>query len=208
MSEKILVIGCGSHSRFILSLLTDINKYQISGLIETNNSFVKDEKILNFPVIGSINNIKLQSTKNVVLAVGSNTIRRKLYLKLKKLGFNFPNIIHPKASISDFSLCGEGNVIGPSAVLGADVKIGSNNLLNSGCIIEHNSIIGNHCHISLGSVVAGSVLIDDEVMLGANSSVLDKLKVKKGTILGANSLLTRSTSRKNLKLVGSPAKAI
>ena len=89
MSEKILVIGCGSHSRFILSLLTDINKYQISGLIETNNSFVKDEKILNFPVIGSINNIKLQSTKNVVFGCRLKHNQKEIIFKVKETDLIF-----------------------------------------------------------------------------------------------------------------------
>lgn len=211
MSNKgkgILLIGCGGHSRFVLSILKNIN-YKIAGLIDITQNFNPKEVIMNTPVIGSsdnLNEFRKIGYKEVVLSIGSNAERKELYEKVITLDFILPNIVHSSAVIDDTASLGVGNVVGPNVVIGAEVNIGSNNIINSSAIIEHQSIIGNHSHISLSSTLCGSVKIGNEVFIGANSTINENLCIANNTLIGSGTNIIRNIFKTDLTLVGNPGR--
>lgn len=206
--NTLLVVGCGGHARFILSLVS--NSYlEASGLIDLEDNIKDSEVIMGVPVVGCLSSIGEQyqlSQRSVVLAIGENILRQKTFLDLGEMGFKFPNLIHSSSFIDPTAEIGVGNVIGPNVVIGAEVKIGNNNIINSGAVIEHQSIIGDHNHASLSATICGKVSVGDRVFLGANSTVIDKLLVSDDTTLGAGGTLVYSTRAPGLTFVGCPAK--
>lgn len=209
-TSKLLVIGCGGHSRFILSL-ADKLRYQVFGLIDLSDSWKKSEIIMGIPVVGSLSQIELQyrlGFRSVVIGVGDNNLRKRIFTQLTNLGFSFPNIIHPTAIIDSTVILGNANVIGPATIIGAEVILGHNNIINSGSIIEHQAIIGNHNHVSLSATVCGNVTLNDCVFLGANSTVIEKLSVDDNTTIGAGGTLIQSTQTRGSTLVGCPAREV
>jgi len=213
MSKKdqgVLLIGCGGHARFILSILNS-NDYKVAGLINLEEDFDSEEVIMNTPVVGcrrSLPQLRNQGFNVVVLAIGDNTIRKELYTEVVGLGFKLPCIIHSSAIVDESVLMGIGNVIGPNVVIGAEVKIGSNNIINSAATVEHQSVIGSHCHVSLSSILCGAVHIGDEVFIGANSTVIDKVSIANNTIVGAGTNVIRSIYENNATFVGNPGRMI
>ena len=121
MSKKnqgVLLIGCGGHARFILSILNS-NNYKVVGLINLEESFDSEEVIMNTPVVGcrrSLPQLRNQGFQEVVLAIGDNTIRKKLYTEVVGLGFKLPCIVHSSAIVDESVLMGIGNIIGPTSV--------------------------------------------------------------------------------------------
>ena len=206
----VLILGCGGHARFIISILKNIN-FEISGLIDVNDNYDLEEVIMNVPIIGSINCLPKflkDGYNDIVLAVGDNKRRKTFYEEVINLGFNLPNIIHTTALIDDTVLKGDGNVFGPSVIIGAEVKIGSNNIFNSACMVEHQSIIGSHNHLSLSSIICGSVKIGNEVFIGANSTVIDKKHIANNTTIGSNTNLVSNVNNEKTTLVGNPGKIV
>ena len=208
--DKILIIGCGGHCRFMISVIRSIG-LSIEGIIDTNNEFDASETIMGINVIGSVDNLESfykKGFKNVSIALGDNELRKIMYKDIKKYGFNLPNIIHPSAKIDISSNLDEGNIIGPNVVLGAETSIGSNNILNSSSVIEHQCKIGNHCHVSLASVLCGNVTLGDEVFVGANSTVIENLNVANRTKIGASTTVISDINEEGVLALGSPHKII
>ena len=206
--NMVLVVGCGGHARFILSLVSN-SDLEASGLIDLEDDFKDSEVIMGVSVVGCLSSISEQyqlGQRSVVLGIGDNFLRQKIFLDLGQKGFKFPNLIHSSSIIDPTAILGSGNVIGPNVVIGAEVEIGNNNIINSGAVIEHQSMIGDHNHVSLSATICGNVSIGSCVFLGANSTVIDKLLVSDDTTLGAGGTLVSSTRAPGLTLVGCPAK--
>ena len=206
--NELLIVGCGGQARFVLNLANK-SEYKVYGLIDLDKKFNRSEVIMGVPVVGCLSNINKQFKEvcnNLCIAIGDNSSRKKEYLLLKEMGFNFPNLIHPSAVIDPTSIIGLGNVIGPNVVIGAEVKIGDNNIINSCAVIEHQSEIGSHNHISLSTIVCGNVIIGNNTFLGANSTVVETIIIPDNTTLGAGGTLLSSPSKSGLTMVGTPAK--
>jgi sugar O-acyltransferase (sialic acid O-acetyltransferase NeuD family) len=208
LENTVLVVGCGGHARFILSLVSN-SYFEASGLIDLEDDVKDSEVIMGVSVVGRLSSISEQyqlGQRSIVLAIGDNFLRQKTFSDLGQIGFKFPNLIHSSSIIDPTAVVGVGNAIGPNVVIGAEVEIGNNNIINSGAVIEHQSIIGDHNHVSLSATICGKVSVGNRVFLGANSTVIDKLLVSDDTTLGAGGTLVSSTRAPGLTLVGCPAK--
>lgn len=208
--DDLLVIGTGGHARFVVAILEAL-ELPIKGLITLEDTYDSGENILGSYIIGVENDLHAFYAKgfqNLILAVGDNDSRKKIYDKWHECGFLFPVISHPMAVVAASANIECGCIIGPSVVIGANVTVGENCIINSSAVIEHETLIGSHCHIAPGAVVCGRVVIGDQVMLGANSTVIDKLTIPNKTTLGAGSTLLHSPIGKGRSLVGSPARPI
>lgn len=212
INEKLLIIGCGGHARFVASTLI-ASKIKIMGFIDLDPNFDPKEEILGHKVIDSIENIDryiLEGIVNLFIAIGNNESRREIYNRLQNAGAVFPNVIHPLSSIADGVLTkmGDGNIVGPGCVLGADVSLGSNNIINSGAIVEHNAQIGNHCHVSLNAALAGNVSISDGVFVSAGATIINDISISENITIGAGAVVLDNLNKKNSTYVGIPAKKI
>jgi sugar O-acyltransferase (sialic acid O-acetyltransferase NeuD family) len=208
ISNQLLIIGCGGHTRFLLGLIAN-SHFEVFGLIDLRDDWDDTEVIMDVSVVGCLSSINKKYSlgwRNLALGIGNNYLRKRIYFQLKEMGFIFPNLIHPSAIIDTTAVLGEGNVIGPGVIIGAEVVLGNNNIINSGALIEHQCIIGDHCHVSLSATMSGNVSIGDCVFLGANSTVIERINVSNRTILGAGGTLVCSTKSNGLTLVGCPAK--
>ena len=208
--KPIIVVGCGGHSRFVISAAINAG-FSIYGVIDTAQKFNNHEKIMGLNIIGnldSLHDLFEQGYQNIVIGIGDNKKRAELYYLLSEKGFYFPNVIHPSSVIDSSAKLGNCNIIGPNTVIGSEVKIGSNNIINTGSIIEHQSVINDHCHISLSSVIAGKVRIGNKVFIGANSTVIDKIKISNNTMIGAGTTVINDILKEGLLIVGSKPRVI
>ena len=72
--NQLLVIGCGGHARFVLSLITN-SEYEACGLIDLGERFNDTEVVMGVPVVGCLSSISQQyhlGRRKVVLAIGDN----------------------------------------------------------------------------------------------------------------------------------------
>ena len=98
-------------------------------------------------------------------AISNLNIRKKIFLKLKKIGFYLPNIIHESAVVEPSSKFGEGNQVMMSSSVGSEAIIHDNCIINSGAIISHDSVIQSHSHIAPGAVLAADVNVGETICI-------------------------------------------
>ena len=143
----------------------------------------------------------------IVFGIGNNTIRSKLFEKVKNNGFDIATLIHPSAVISSTVRIKEGTVIMPNVVVNANAAIGKGVILNSSSVIEHESIIGDFVHISPSVSLAGNVNIGDYTHIGIGTQAIQGITIGKNCIIGAGSTIVNNINN-NKKAYGTPCKEI
>ena len=150
----------------------------------------------------------IDSNNNPFIAIGDNSIRRKIYEKLRSNNIFLNTIlIHSNTTISKSSLIEEQTFISAGVIINPQVKIGIGCIINTGAIIEHDCSIGKFSHIAPGAVLAGNVSIGSECFIGANAVIKQRVKVGDNVIIGAGAVVLKDVNS-NTTFVGNPAKQI
>ena len=200
--KKLVIIGAGSHS----SVVADAAKlmgYSVEGYIDPFNIKSKiEKKILSFSSIK-----KIKNKVKIIIAVGDNKKRSKLYSYYKKNLFSYAKVIHPSAIVANSVKIGEGTFVSAGSILNANTKILNNSIINSGSIIEHDSLVKNHAHIAPGVKIGGNSIVGNLCLIGIGSVLIDYIDIGENTIVGAGSVVIKNL-KKNSKFIGIPAKEI
>lgn len=210
MKEKVVLIGGGGHCKVVIDAIKKQNKYDIVGITDKKNM---GSKILDVPVIGHddiLNQLLNKGVTNALITVGSvknNIPRLNLYNELCKLGFDFVNVIHPKAIMGEEVVLGKGNVVLAGCIINSCAVIGNNCIINTGSIVEHDCVIGDHVHIAPGAKVAGGVKIGKASYIGLGANVIQGIKIGENCIIGAGAVVINDIPDNSLA-VGIPAKVI
>ena len=138
--------------------------------------------------------LKNKENTGLFVAIGYKDLKARfeIYDKCRKLGYVFPNFIHPKANIEKDFEYGEGNYILSGAVIDQSTKIGNLNFIDMGCVIGHNTVIGNNNYICAGTVHAGFVKVGDSNFIGIQSCITDGIKIGSNNFINAGSLIARN----------------
>lgn len=143
----------------------------------------------------------------VLLGIGDNHIRHKLFHKLKSKGFSLPSIVHPSAVVSPSATLKEASVVMPNAVINAHARVQEGVIVNSGAIIEHESLLEEFVHISPKVALAGNVSIGKFSHIGIGANIIQGLSVGENSIIGAGATVIHSLAS-HITAVGIPAKVI
>lgn len=151
----------------------------------------------------------IKKTNHILIAfgIGTNTIRAKLFDKVKVNGFRILTLIHPSSIISSSVTIDEGTVIMPNVVVNANTIIGKCTILNTSCVIEHECIIEDFAHISPNVSLAGDVKVGKYTHIGIGSSVIQGISIGSNCIIGAGSVVVKNM-KDNIKAYGNPCKII
>jgi len=191
--EKIYIYGAGGHAQVIADIAKAVGYKEIT-FIDDNHS-----KFATFTDIQEYNMIP------IVLAVGNNEIRKKIYQKVKQYGFLVKTLIHPSAVISSSVSIGEGTVVMPHVVINAQATIGKGAIINSSSIVEHDNELGDFVHISPRVALAGNVKVSELSHIGIGTCVKEGIDIGKSTVIGAGSVVVSSLGDHQLAY-GNPAK--
>ena len=188
MNKKLLIFGNGQIAELANFYFTKFSNLKIEAFI-LDKEFIKESSFCEKPII-PLDKIKERfSTKEYSFFIalgyqGVNEIRKKKYLEVKKLGYEFETFISPNATILSKDI-GNNCFIFENNVIQPKVKIGNNVTLWSGNHIGHHSTLGDHCFISSHVVVSGNVNIGQQTFIGVNSAIRDNVTIGKKCIIGA-----------------------
>lgn len=164
--EKLLLVGAGGFGRVVLEHASQ--QYNCAFLDDGDAAIVNGA-----PVIGSTDDIeKLYGEYDQLLVtIGNNALREKLYIRAKAVGYTFPKIIHPSAYVSPYAHIGAGVIILNNVVIQNNARCGDGCILNPGVELHHDSIIGNYCLIYTNSVVRSLTHVGNRVWIGSTATV-------------------------------------
>ena len=192
--KQIYIYGASGHGLVIADVAKNCGYEEIIFIDDGDN------------IYPTFDDIKDSKGIPIAFGIGNNSIRKKLFGKVKKHNFNIPTLIHPSAVISDVDI-GEGTVIMPQVVINTKSQIGRGVILNTSSVIEHENIIGDFVHISPNVALAGNVSIYEETHIGIGSCVIQGIKIGKNCMIGAGSVVIRDIENKKIAY-GNPCKVI
>lgn len=184
MKEKLLLIGAGGFGRIVLEHAAEI--YDCAFLDDGPRISVDGT-----PVIGKIGDIEglYGDFRLLMVTIGNNALREKIYIRAASIGYQFPNLIVPSAYISPHAKLGKGIIILNNAVVQNGSSIGNGTILNPGVEAHQDCTIGNYCLIYANSVVRSLATVGDRAWIGSTvtistgSVVSDDTVVEDGTVI-------------------------
>ena len=184
---RVLILGGGGHAKMCIDILLQMKNFEIAGIIDQN--LVQGSQILGIPVLGGNDDLERlyrQGIRLIVNGVGAVThhpLREVLYSRLKEIGFEVPNIIHPKAAIEKSAVLGEGNQVMAHATVGSSVTVHNNCIINSGSIVSHDSILHDNVHIAPGAILAGGVEVAKNSLIGMGCTIYLNVHIGENVVI-------------------------
>lgn len=210
MERPILVLGAGGHASVIIDILMSQGR-KIIGLVDPDvNKHGKE--ILGVPVLGDDFVVEQYLPENVYLvngvgSIGSTALRKKLFIKFKKLGYAFVSVVHDGAIVSPNALLSEGVQIFAGAVVQTGVVVRENCIVNTKASVDHDCDIEPHAHVSPGVTLCAEVAIGEGTHVGAGATIIQGVHIGKNSVIGAGSLVLKSQEGNKL-IFGVPAKVV
>lgn len=200
----IAVIGAGGHGKVVAETLEVMNLG--TDIVMFDDAYASKQKDERWPLIGQISDLRKYKSKLkfVVLAIGNNDFRMKLYSDLANDGYNLPTIIHPASIVSRYADVKAGTVILAGAVVNADAKIGTASIINTSSVVEHDCLIGDGCHLSPNSTIAGNCEIGSRSWVGMGAIIKQGLKIGQNVTIGAGAAVVNNVPADQV-VVGVPA---
>lgn len=209
--SPIVLIGAGGHASVVADIILKAGAYQLIGYTAPAKSESKSH--WGFKYLGDdsvLPSLLKQGIGMAALGVGGtgdNRPRCKLYEQIRNLGFFFPPLIHPSATVAEGISLGDGSVIAPGAIINPGAKIGNNVIINSGAIVEHDCSLEDHVHIAPGAVLCGDVRVGSLAHVGAGAVVIQGITIGEGAVIGAGTVVAHSVQPWTV-VAGNPGRVI
>jgi len=187
ISSNIIIVGGGNYTKMCIDLVLQMKVFNLVGIVYTKKS--PGSSLMNIPVIGStedLENIFNNEAKLAVVGIGgldNQMSRLDLFNRLKSIGYQCPNIIHPKAIVEPSVLLGEGNHIMGGALVGSCALLSNNIIVNSNSVISHDCIIHDNVHVTPGAILAGTVEVGENTIIGMGVTVFYNCKIGNNVII-------------------------
>ncbi len=204
--KKIAIYGASGHGKVIAEIVEELNYKVIAFIDDREKKEVFEFKSINYKKFKK-KFLNLNSHIEVIIAIGNNKIREKIFRELIKDNIKIATLIHPKAIISKRAKIDIGTVVMAGVIVNAEAKIGKCVILNSSSVIEHENIINDFVHISPNVSLAGNVTIGKFSHIGIGATLIQGIKIGENSIIGAGSVVINNIED-NLKVVGVPAKRV
>ena len=169
-----LIYGGGGHAKTVISLLRILNK-DIAGIID--DGIPAGTLISGIPVLGGADKLAelrgqgVSEAVNAVGGIGNYAVRWKIFEQLRKFGFAFPTLVHPRAFVEDNVTLADGVQVLAQSYISSESSVGFGTLINAGVILSHECVIGQCVNLSPGALLAGQVVIDDFAQVGMGVTI-------------------------------------
>lgn len=206
---KLVLIGGGGHAKVVIDILRSYPSLELIGIIDRDLER-RSQKVLDIPIIGDdsiLTELIMNGISYTFVAIGNNSLRKKLFEKTAELGFQFINTIHPKAIVSSYTKLGQGIAIMGGVTINAECVVDDNVIINTGANIDHECRIAKHVHVAPGVTLSGNVTIGEGAFIGAGATVIQGMCIGENAIVGAGSVVLCDVVH-NTTVVGVPAKVI
>ena len=208
--QRVLVLGAGGHAQVVADILLRAHEVgadcQPIGFLDDNPSLT-GKAIMGLPVLGAIAQLDEFDHDAVIVAIGDNRTRARVFESVRARGERIANAIHPAAVLAPDVHLGEGVMICAGVVVNTGTVICDDVILNTGCTVDHHNRIGNHAHVAPGVHLGGDVTIGEGTLIGIGATVIPQRTIGAWSVVGAGSVVSKDIPA-YATVAGAPARVI
>lgn len=192
---KLLVIGSSGHASVLVDAIELIGAYKVAGYLD--DTLARGTVRRRYLVLGGLDDAASvcaeQLLNHVVIAIGDNWWRRKIYsdLALKCPNLKFPIVKHPSAVIAASAEIGGGAVLLAHSHVGPGSRVGEFCIINTGSSLDHDCTMHDFASIAPGVLMGGLVQIGECSAIGVGASISDRISVGSHTVIGTGAVVVR-----------------
>lgn len=190
-SYDVVIFGAGGHAKVVVDIVEQARERFCISIVDQDKRRT-GESFCGYTIHASLEDVSRDNYK-VIVAIGCNIVRKKIYSEILLMDRDFFSAIHISAIISSKATVGSGTVIMPGVIVNADAHVGRHCILNTKCSIDHDCSIEDGVHIAPGATLCGNVVVGEGSFIGAASTILPNLKIGRNVIVGAG-----TTVRENI----------
>lgn len=177
--DTLLIVGAGGFGRVVLEYA---EKDFICAFIDDNMPV--GSEVDGVKVIGKISDIpRFKEYTNLIVAIGDNYVRERVYTMTSKFGFVFPNIIADSAFISTKASIGNGCIILNNVVIQSGALAGNGLILHPGVELHNDSFVDDYALIYTNSVIRSEARVGKRAWIGSTVTVSTCEKVADDAVI-------------------------
>ena len=134
-----------------------------------------------------------QAISEVVVAVGDNWWRRKVYSDLIEecLNLTFSTVEHPSAIVASSAEIGKGAAILAGSHVGPGSRVGEFCIVNTGSSIDHDCMMHKFSSMGPGASTGGLVEIGECSAIGVGACISDRISIGRHAVVGTGAVVVR-----------------
>ena len=166
--RKLLLVGAGGFGRVVLEHAS--KEYECAFLDDGPEIGTVIDGV---SVIGKTDELEqwFGEYDKLIVTIGNNKLRERIYAVAESIGYSFPNIIHPSAYISPHAHLADGTIILNNAVVQNGARAGRGLIMNPGTELHQDSTVGGNVLIYTNSVVRSLTHVGERAWIGANAVI-------------------------------------
>ena len=207
--KRVLIVGAGGHAQVVadalLGMVREEQQLVVIGFLD-DAATLHGQQFLGLPVLGPLASINEIPHDAIVLGIGNNQVRRRLYHHLQD-SEKFITAIHPRAVVAKDVPIGSGTVLCAGATVNTGSIVGKNVILNTNCTVSHHNRVADFAQVADGATTGGEVTIEEGVFVGLAATILPRRRIGKWAVVGAGAVVIRDVPD-GVTVVGVPARPI
>jgi len=171
MNGSQLIVRAGGHGRSVAEAVLLGGAYELGGFVD--DGWEQAPEVWGYTVFGGTNSLEAfrYRAETAIVAIGNNSVRELLHMRLPRCGFGIATIIYPKAIVSSSARLGAGATVMAGAITGTEAQFGEGVIVTSGATVDHDCTVEDFGHLGVNACMAGGSILGRGAWLQAGSAL-------------------------------------